>query len=60
MTNERDRINQMAFAKKKGVEEGLKEGRLQIAKSMLSDGMDPQVVSKYTGISIDDVNALNY
>lgn len=59
MTNERDRINQMAFAKKKGVEEGLKEGRLQIAKSMLSDGMDPQVVSKYTGISIDDVNALN-
>ena len=46
--------------------EGIKEGRLEgeknkailIAKSMKKDGADINLISKYTGLSIDEIRKL--
>ncbi|EDN64972.1 hypothetical protein BGP_6634 [Beggiatoa sp. PS] len=48
---------------KKGKKEGLKEGQqqkaLEIARSLLAEGLDPAIVAKTTGLSIDDLVALS-
>ena len=46
----------------KGRAEGLAEGKAEqavaIAKEMLSDGMSAEMISKYTGLTIDEIEAL--
>ena len=48
---------------KKGRKEGLEEGSttkaIEIAKSMLAENIDINIISKCTGLSIDEVNSLN-
>ena len=48
--------------RKEGLEEGRHEGsqetKAQIAKAMLADGQDASVISKYTGLSADEIAAL--
>ena len=66
MTTERDIRNQIAFAKDKGFEKGREEGReegkiekqLETARAMLDDNMDPKLISKYTGLSEEQIAAL--
>ncbi len=62
MTTERDIRNQIAFAKDKGFEEGIEEGRikkqLDIAGAMLKDEIDIKFISKYTGLSEEQIVAL--
>ena len=66
MTTERDIRNQIAFARDKGEEEGIEKGiekgtaltKLDIAKSMLTDGLDLAFISKYTGLSAEEIKAL--
>ena len=62
MTTERDIRNQIAFAKDKGFEEGREEGKienqLETARAMLDDNMDPKLISKYTGLSEEQIAAL--
>ena len=45
-----------------GFEEGMEKGASQrnivIAKAMLADSMDPAVVSKYTGLTMEEIEAL--
>ena len=41
-----------------GRKEGLKESRTQIARAMLLDGQPAETVSKYTGLSADEIKAL--
>ena len=41
-----------------GREEGRTEGRLEIARTMLADGVCAATVSKYTGLSEDEIAAL--
>jgi len=43
---------------KKGKEKGLKEGKIEIARNMLKDNIDINVISKYSGLSIDEINKL--
>jgi len=47
---------------KEGLEEGLKEGlkekTVEIAKSMLNDNQDINIISKYTGLTQEEVNNL--
>ena len=47
---------------KKGKLEGLKEGRLaeqiSMAKAMKKDGADIKLISKYTGLSIEEIRKL--
>lgn len=39
-------------------EEGIKEGIIQTAKSMLKDNLDIEKISKYTNLTIDEINNL--
>ena len=54
MTTERDIRNQIAFAKDKGKI----EKQLETARAMLDDNMDPKLISKYTGLSEEQIAAL--
>ena len=66
MTTERDRANQLATAEEKGEARGLAKGRaegeakvrLELAKSMLADGLDAAFVSKHTHLPLEEVTAL--
>ena len=66
----RDIVNQMATAEEKGEARGLAKGRaeglaegeakvrLELAKSMLADGLDAAFVSKHTHLPLEEVTAL--
>ena len=59
MTTERDIRNQIAFARDKGREEGQADARLQIAKAMLAEGLDREKVKALTGVSEEQIKALD-
>jgi predicted transposase/invertase (TIGR01784 family) len=42
----------------RGRQEGEQRGRQEIARSMLADGMAPDLISKFTGLSIEEIEAL--
>jgi hypothetical protein len=50
--------------KKEGLKEGLEQGQqqkaLEIARSLLAEGLDPAIVAKTTGLSSDDLANLSY
>ena len=54
----KDELERLTFAEK-SVNESLLERNIEIAKSMLSDGMDIKVVSKHTGLSISELENLS-
>ena len=39
-------------------EKGKQNEKLEIAKKMLDDGFDVQIIIKYTGLSVDEINDL--
>ena len=41
-----------------GIKEGQKEEKIEIAKNMLNDGVPIESISKYTGLTEDEVNIL--
>ena len=41
-----------------GLQQGLQEGRIETARKMIADGLDPTVVAKYTGLSPDELTNL--
>ena len=45
--------------KKEGLEEGKKESAIDIAKIMLKDDVDVNTISKYTGLTINEIESLN-
>jgi len=58
----RDTMSCIRFAEHTGREEGREEGRahskLEIARSMKIDGMPSETISKYTGLSVSEVENL--
>lgn len=58
MTTERDLRNQMAYARQEAIEEGLAEGRAEVARGMLADGIPVDKIAKYTNLSIEEIEAL--
>jgi predicted transposase/invertase (TIGR01784 family) len=40
-------------------EEGILEGKIEVARAMLADGMPLDMVLKYTGLSVADLESLN-
>ena len=54
MTTERDRINQLDYARKKAREEGLKD----VARNLLSMNMKPGDIAKATGLTEEQVLSL--
>lgn len=63
MTTERDLRNQMAYARKEAIEEGLAEGRAQgqkeksieIARKLLAAGYPEDEVLDLTGVKVDEL-----
>ena len=45
--------------KVEGIKEGKKEEKVSIAKNLLKDGIPIDVVSKNTGLSVEELNKLN-
>ena len=45
--------------KVEGIKEGKKEEKVSIAKNFLKDGIPIDVVSKNTGLSVEELNKLN-
>ena len=43
---------------KKGIEKGIEKQNYTIAKSMKKDGADINLISKYTGLSIEEIEKL--
>ena len=39
-------------------EEGREERNREVAMTMLSDGVDPALVSKYTGLTLEEIGTL--
>lgn len=58
MTTERDIANQMAFAERKGREQGIEQEKQTIAQAMLAQGISVSVVSACTGLSEEEVELL--
>ena len=44
--------------RREGIREGIKERNYSIAKSMKKDGADINLISKYTGLTIEEINKL--
>jgi len=45
-------------SRKQGLEEGLEQGRIKIARNLLSEGSTPEFVQKITGLSLDEIAKL--
>jgi predicted transposase/invertase (TIGR01784 family) len=66
MTTERDIHNQIVYARDKGLEEGLEQGRaegareqaVESARYFLRLGLTNEDVSKGTGLTVEEVEAL--
>ena len=62
MTTARDTHNQIEYAKKTGLEEGLEKGReernMEVAINFLKLGTPCEVVAKATGLSLEEVTKL--
>jgi predicted transposase/invertase (TIGR01784 family) len=62
MYDEKRRRSEMNTAIRMGREEGraegLADGRVEIAKEMLSDGMPVDKISKYTGLTAEEIMSL--
>ena len=59
MTTERDLRNQMAYAIREGRAEGELEGRKAVARKLLEMGMSLMQVSEATGLSAEELSALD-
>ena len=62
MTTEIDRMCEISYAKKQGLVEGKVEGKLEgkleDARAMLADNMPVERVSKYTGLTPEEIAVL--
>lgn len=42
-----------------GIEQGEKNRNIEIAKSMKENGENPETISKYTGLTFEEIEKLN-
>jgi hypothetical protein len=47
-----------ARGREEGIQQGLRQGKQEIAKNLLADGMALEVVARNTGLPMDDIRAL--
>ena len=62
MTTERDLRNQMTYAREEGRVEGREEGhveeRAKNAKNLRDLGVDPEIIAKATGLTVEEIQNL--
>ena len=56
--NIRDVYDKINDVKEEAMEEGKRENAIETAKSMLKDNMSIKMISKYTGLSKQEIEAL--
>ncbi len=54
----RDLKNVVDSSKEEGIIEGIIEGKIEVAKEMKTDGISIEKISKYTGLSIEEIQDL--
>ena len=54
----REREEGIKEGKAEGIKEGIEKRNYTIAKSMKKDGADINLISKYTGLTIDEIKKL--
>ena len=54
----RDLHNVVSSAERRGKEEGREESKRDTARKMKADGMAVELIAKYTGLTIEEINAL--
>ena len=59
---EKLRLSELKEAREKGIEQGIEKGieqeKIEIVKNMLKDEVDISVISKYTGLSKEEIERL--
>ena len=50
---------QIRDAEEEGFERGLEQSKIEVARSMLADGLSPEAIGKYTGLDKEDILALS-
>ena len=58
MNTERDIRNQIQFAADKGREEGIEKATLLMASKLKADGMDIELIIKYSGLTREEIEKL--
>ncbi|MBQ4262647.1 MAG: hypothetical protein IJB83_00180, partial [Bacilli bacterium] len=62
LTKEEDdrliRESEKLFARDEGIEEGIEQSKVEIARNMLNMKLDLEVISKATGLSIEEIKEL--
>lgn len=58
MNTERDRNNQMEFAKRQGLLQGYADARKATARNLLKMGLAPKDISEATELSVEEIEAL--
>ena len=53
-----DQISSYNIGKKEGLDKGLKEGKVEMAKILLKSGVDINIISKSSGLTIDEINKI--
>jgi len=48
----------MRKGRKEGKKEGIVEEKVAAASKMIADGMAPELIQKYTGLSLEEIEAL--
>ena len=56
---ERDYYNDLNYEKEEGLKEGEKNKSIEIAKNMLKEGLDVNLISKLSGLTIEEVEKLD-
>ena len=54
----RDYYSYMSAFKEEGIQQGLYQQAIQTAKNMLKDKVDIKLISKYTNLSIEEINKI--
>lgn len=53
-----EKTSSIYSAERKGREEGKKEGKEEVAQNLILDGLDDELISKYTGLSLEEIQEL--
>jgi len=53
-----DKISALNEAERKGIQKGAKNKAIEIAKSMISIGLDKDTIAKSTGLDLSEVEKL--
>ena len=62
LTKEEDdrliRESEKLFARDEGIEEGIEQSKVEIARNMLNENVDVSFISRITGLSIEEIESL--